>query len=203
MPDAGGTGAHRSARSTAAAWPRSWGGASVPRFSDEAFATIGTSLAPLLLAAAEAALAEAQADPAGELQPSIVAILCAATALEAATNWAADRGEPGWLDQPQPDTPGWPQVDLALARKWATWIEHRTGKGLDLGGGLGQRVVSLADDRNLIAHDLGVVGPDGKRRFHLPPDTRSGRSRVRTYFTALLAEKHLRTAQEAIAALTG
>jgi len=87
-------------------------------------------------------------------------------------------------------------------RKWATWIEHRTGTAVDMGSGLGKRVVSLMADRNLIAHDLGVPGPGGKRAFHHPPDAKSGGSPVRTYFTALRAEEHLRTAQEAIAALS-
>ena len=172
------------------------------KISDSASALIGTSLGPVLLSAARSALTQAQAatEPGDELQPSIVAILCAAAALEAATNWTADE-EPGWIDQPLPPPSKGTRDMLPPDRKWAAWIEHRTGSPVDLGKDLGQRVVQLIDDRNLIAHFRGVRGKDRKRAFHLPPDANDNRSRVRTYFSPSRASDHVRTAEDAIAAL--
>ena len=156
-----------------------------------------------MLAAARTALAEAQAatEWPDELRPSVVAILCAGTALEAATNWAAE-AVPGWLDQPLPAPAHGTRNTLAPDRKWAAWIEHRTGTPVDMGQGLGQRIVSMIDARNLIAHFRGVRGTDGKRALHLPPDAKHGnRSRVRTHFDPSRASEHVRTAEEAIATL--
>lgn len=160
--------------------------------SDSVEAKIGTSLSIPLLAAADRALGDAQTVThwGDELQPSIVAILCAGTAVEAATNWAASALAPEWFATHEEDRP---------VSKWADLLDHLTGDRPDMSQGLGQRVAELFDDRNWIAHDRGVKGRDGKRVFFIEPDPKTGnRSAVRTHFTAERATGHLATAKEAI-----
>lgn len=120
----------------------------------------------------------------------VATILCAAAALEAATNWEAATRDPDWLPEREADPPD---------RKWASAVERFWGRSVDRGQGLGQRVAALINDRNLIAHYRGVRGADGRKSVFLDPDAKSGNiSRVRSYFTIERARSHLNTAEEAI-----
>jgi hypothetical protein len=108
--------------------------------SDSIDAKIGTSLATPLLAAAMRALAEAQAvtEWGDELQPAVVAILCAATALEAATNWEASAKAAEWVETRDRElAPRRRWFDLAPGRKWAELVEKLTGTPVDPSKGLG------------------------------------------------------------------
>lgn len=137
---------------------------------------IGTSLGPALLAAARAALTEANAAPewADELQPSVVAILCAATALEAATNWAAD-AEPGWMDQPLPAPSRGTRDTLSPDRKWAAWVEHRGGTAVVAACHGGTRVGAICRDGwNSFGDGLGrLLSSPGRRPLDLRPLSRT------------------------------
>jgi hypothetical protein len=129
-----------------------------------------------------------------KLQPSIVSIACAAMAVEAEVNWQADRLDRAWLDanerRPAPE-------------KWREWIAHRNGTPYVAGSGLGQRLVTLFGDRDLIVHFHGVPDGKGGLAIHQPPDAgNSGITKVRAYFTPELARIHVTTAEEAIHALS-
>jgi len=128
-----------------------------------------------------------------KLQPCIVSIACAAMAVEAEVNWQADRHDRTWLDANE---------RRSAPEKWRDWIAHRGGTRYLAGSGLGQRVVNLFRDRDLIVHFHGV--PDGKGgvAIHQPPGAgNSGITKVRAYFTPELAHRHVTTAEEAIDAL--
>jgi hypothetical protein len=166
--------------------------------TDTVDAKIGTSLvAPLLAAAGKARDEALAADWTDALGPAVVAILCAATALEAATNWAAE-AEPTWLDEPLPGKPDRTNAWLPPDQKWTAWILHRTGDIMVRDKGLGQRVIALVDDRNLIAHFREVRGRDGKVKMFHPPSKLKNISEVRAYFTGKLVAAHVATATEAI-----
>lgn len=166
---------------------------------DSAAFTIATSLATPLLEAARESSATAVAAPWQDaLQPSIVAILCAGTALEAATNWYATEGDPAWLALVGPS--GEPNEQLPPDDKWRGWIQHRTGSPPSKT--LLARVRDLTGDRALIGHDRGLKGPGGARVYQWPPTKkRAGISRTRAYFDAVRAARHVTTAEEAIEVL--
>jgi hypothetical protein len=128
-----------------------------------------------------------------KLQPAIVAIACAAMAVEAEVNWVAIRDDRAWFDahlwEPTPT-------------RWRAWLLHRRNVAIAPGGGLGQRVASLFDDRDMVVHFRGVPGTSsGGREIHQPPATGSGITAVRAYFTPERAAMHVATAEEAIATL--
>lgn len=163
----------------------------------DASVVIGTTLVtPLMEQARESRdLALKLADDLGlKLQPSIVAIACAAMAVEAEVNWQADRYDRAWLDANEKMMP---------PKKWKAWIKHRNRSiSVDLGSGLGLQVVELFQDRNLIVHFRGVPDGKGALRIHQPPDARnSGISAVRAWFTPERARRHVATAEESIALL--
>jgi hypothetical protein len=163
----------------------------------DASVVIGTTLVTPLMAQARESrdlALELAGDLALKLQPSIVAIACAAMAVEAEVNWQADRHDRAWLDAHEKMRP---------PEKWKAWIKHRTkGTRVDLGSGLGLRVVGLFDDRNLIVHFHGVPDGKGGLRIHQPPDaSNSGISAVRAWFTPERARVHVATAEQVIAAL--
>lgn len=163
----------------------------------DASVVIGTTLVTPLMAQARESrdLALKLAGDLGlKLQPSIVAIACAAMAVEAEVNWQADRHDRAWLAANEKMKP---------PEKWKAWIKHRNkGTGVDLGSGLGLRVVELFKDRNLIVHFHGVPDGKGGLKIHQPPDaSNSGITAVRAWFTPERARAHVATAEEAIAAL--
>jgi len=130
-----------------------------------------------------------------KLQASIVAIACAAMAVEAEVNWQADRHDRPWLDA---NDRLW-----SAPEKWRKWIAHRNGPRYIAGSGLGQRVVTLFGDRDLIVHFHGVPDGKGGLAIHQPPDaSNSGITKVRGHFTPELARIHVTTAEEAIEALS-
>ena len=130
-----------------------------------------------------------------KLRPSIGAIACAAMAVEAEVNWQADRYDRAWLDTNE---------RMRTPQKWKAWIKHRDRSiSVDLGSGLGLRVVELFQDRNFIVHFHGVPDVQGSLEIHQPPDaSNSGISAVRAWFTPERARRHVATAEESIAALS-
>jgi hypothetical protein len=115
---------------------------------------VATRLEGDLIALAETHAAEAEAatvgrleDPPPETRVTIVAVLCAAAALEAFINQEAHDREPTWWESNE---------RLSLDKKWSRLIELKTGSAPDRGGGWFHELVALSDARNVIAHDNGV-----------------------------------------------
>jgi len=162
----------------------------------DASVVIGTTLADPLMAQARESrdlALKLAGDLSLKLKPSIVAIACAAMAVEAEVNWQADRHDRTWLDA---------NKMRSAPEKWREWIAHRNGTPYVAGSGLGQRVVNLFGDRDLVVHFRGVPDGKGGLAIHQPPDaSNSGITRVRAYFTPERAHMHVTTAEEAIAAL--
>jgi hypothetical protein len=166
--------------------------------SDSVDAKVATDLTPSLLDAAKRARVRAQAatDAGVELRHTLVAILCAATAVEAATYWEASIRAPGWFEKREKKLG---RSRWSAARRWGDSVQELTHHKVDYGQGLGQAVVNLFDDRNFIAHPRGLPDSHGEKRLFLPPDAKTGgRSPIRAHFVKGRAATHVHTATQAV-----
>jgi hypothetical protein len=168
--------------------------------SDYASATIGTDLAPRLLAEANRAAAESRAavndpdaDPDDQLQKCLVAILCAAAAVEGQMNSVGDALDAAWWKTQEP---------RRFLEKWKALAERRTGQPIPDDDPTLAAVARLNRDRNQVAHFRGLRQPDDTFQRSGPPvDDRGGISPVRAYFDANRASAAIADAEEAFAAL--
>src|SRR3990172_8013091 len=139
------------------------------RISDYAEASIGTSLAPRLMAVAmEAAVAagDLRADPNARLERCLVAILCAHAALEADMNEVGDELDREW----------WAARERwKVERKWAALIEKRSGTKPPRGAPARKAVKRLTIDRNRVAHFRGVPQRGGSIAVAGPPVESGGK----------------------------
>jgi hypothetical protein len=126
------------------------------------------------------------------LQPAIVAIACAAMAVEAEVNWVAVRDDRPWFDE---------NLWTPTPARWAAWLLHHRNLSIDLGSGLGQRVVGLFADRDMVVHFRGVPAGSKGREIHQRPEPGSPVTAVRAYFSPDRAAERVAVAEEAIAAL--
>jgi hypothetical protein len=162
----------------------------------DAIVLTGTTLTTPLIAQARESRDLAislRTDPSKNLQPSIVAIVCAALAVEAEVNWVSIRDDRPWHDRNERQSP---------PTKWRLWIQHRTGITADMQTGLGLRIVELFRDRDMIAHYRGVPDLNGGLEIHQPPKPNDSITAVQAHFTPERAARHVGTAEEAIAGLS-